>query len=56
MTAFQSGNTSIDGVVSSASRARTASSIGGVKLNVAVLFIRDMMGRTRLAMLGKNLR
>ena len=33
-----------------------ASSIGGVKLNVAPFFKRAVMGRTRLALLGKNLR
>ena len=56
MIVFQSGNTSIGGVVSWASRARTASSIGGVKLNVAPFFNRAVMGRTHLAMFGRNLR
>ena len=38
ITASQSGKTSIGGAASSASRARTASSIGGVKLNAAPFF------------------
>ena len=41
---------------SSASRARTAASIGGVKLKVGPFLSKDVIGRTRLAMLGKNLR
>ena len=56
ITASQSGNTSIGEAASSASRARTAASLGGVKSNVAPFFSKDLIGRLRLAMLGKNFR
>ena len=56
ITASQWGKTSIGGAASSANRARTASSIEGVKLNVAHFFSKAVIGRTRLAMSGKNLR
>ena len=56
ITASQSGKISIGGAASSASRARTAASIGGVKLNVVPFLSKDVIGRTRLAMLDKNLR
>ena len=56
ITAPQSRKTSIGGAASSASRARTASSIEGVKLNVAPFLSKAVIGRTRLAMLAKNLR
>ena len=56
ITASHSRKTSIGGAASSASRARTASFKGGVKLNVAPFFNQAVMGRTRLAMSGKNLR
>ena len=56
ITASQSGKTSIGEAASSASRARTVSSIGGVKPKVAPFLSRAVIGRTRLAMLGKNLR
>ena len=50
------GKTSIGGAASSASKARTASSIEGIKMNVAPFLNKAVIGRTRLAMLGKNLR
>ena len=53
ITASQSGKTSIGGA---ASKARTAASIGGVKSNTAPFFSKDVIERTRLAILGKNLR
>ena len=56
ITASQSGEISIGGAASSASRARTAASIGGVKLNVVPFLSKDVIGRTRLAMLDNNLR
>ena len=56
ITASQSGKISIGGAASSASRARTASFIEEVKLNVAPVLSKAVLGRTRLVMLGKNLR
>ena len=56
ITASQAGKTSIGGAASSASRVQAAASIGGVKLNVALILRKDVIGRIRLAMLGKNLR
>ena len=56
MTASQSWETSIGGAASSATRARTASSMLEVKLNVAPFFSRAVVGRKRLAILGRNLR
>ena len=55
ITASQSGKTSVGGAASSASKAKTAASIGGVKLNVAPFVSKVVIGRTRLAMSGKNL-
>ena len=55
ITASQPGKKSIDGVASSARRVRTASFMEGVKLNVAPFLGRAVIGRTRLAMLSRNL-
>ena len=54
ITASQSGNTSIGGAASSASKARTAVSIVGVKSNTAPFLSKDVIDFTRLAMLGRN--
>ena len=48
ITASQSGKTSIGGAASSASKAQTASSIGGVNLNVAPFLSKAVIRRTRL--------
>ena len=56
ITASQSGKTSIGGAASSASKARTAVSKGGVKSNTAPFLSKDVIERTRLAMFGKNFR
>ena len=56
ITASQSGKTSIGGSASSASKARTAAYIGGVKSNTTPFLSKDVIERTRLAMLGKNFR
>ena len=56
ITASQSGKTSIGGATSSARVAKTAFYIVGVKPNVAPFLGSAVIGRTRLATLGRNLR
>ena len=54
MTASQSGKTSIEGVASSARRARTVSSIAEVKSNATPFLRRAVIGRMELAVVTKT--